>query len=172
MVFRYRKLSCFSLQLHPLQAAVEDLREWFASDVLQPLQRAIESAHSDVIDSAAQIGLPPSISLTALSELGTGRKSNADDSLKLAQIRGHVEEYLRNPANQGSVQLLKCKHVKKNFMLGNPLPLRILLNPKSTHLILSVFRPQSRIKNYYCCYEVNLLLDYCRLLLTATSWKD
>ena len=89
------------------------MREWFASDVLQPLQIAIENAHSEVVNTAAQLGYQ-GIRLTPLSELGTERVVAADDSLVLAQIHARIQEYLRNPANRGSVQLIQAEQVRKN----------------------------------------------------------
>lgn len=53
-----------------LQTGIESLREWFASDVLQPLQAAFEQAHADVIAGAAQLGFA-GVRLTPLTELGT-----------------------------------------------------------------------------------------------------
>ncbi len=48
---------------------VEQAREWFASDVLQPLMVAINSAHAEVIAGAAQLGFP-GVRLTPLTDLG------------------------------------------------------------------------------------------------------
>jgi len=49
---------------------MDKLREWFAAEVLQPLEKAIDSAHLDVINAAAPVGFP-GVRLTALNELGT-----------------------------------------------------------------------------------------------------
>lgn len=42
--------------LCPVQHGTEHLREWMASHVLKPLVRAIDGAHTAVIDTAARIG--------------------------------------------------------------------------------------------------------------------
>ncbi len=52
-----------------LQVGIEQAREWFASDVLQPLMVAISSAHVEVIAGAAQLGFP-GVRLTPLTDLG------------------------------------------------------------------------------------------------------
>jgi hypothetical protein len=49
---------------------MEQAREWFASDVLQPLMVAINSAHAEVIAGAAQLGFS-GVRLTPLTDLGT-----------------------------------------------------------------------------------------------------
>ena len=48
---------------------IEQAREWFASDLLQPLMVAINGAHTDVIAGAAQLGFP-GVRLTPLTDLG------------------------------------------------------------------------------------------------------
>jgi hypothetical protein len=54
------------------QMGIEQAREWYASDVLQPLMVAIKSAHAEVIAGAAQLGFP-GVRLTPLTDLGKGR---------------------------------------------------------------------------------------------------
>lgn len=39
-----------------MQHGTERLREWMAAHVLKPLVRAIDTAHTSVIDTAARIG--------------------------------------------------------------------------------------------------------------------
>jgi hypothetical protein len=52
---------------------IEQAREWFASDVLQPLMVAVNSAHTEVIAGAAQLGFP-GVRLTPLTDLGKEKK--------------------------------------------------------------------------------------------------
>lgn len=52
-----------------MQFGVERLREWFATEVLKPLVKAVDCAHEDVVNAAEHMGFP-GIRLTALSELG------------------------------------------------------------------------------------------------------
>ena len=50
-------------------SGIENLREWFASDVLQPLQTALQTAHDDLITGATQLGFT-GVRLTPLIDLG------------------------------------------------------------------------------------------------------
>ncbi len=116
-----------SLLSHPAQVGTEKLREWFASDVLKPLEAAMASAHRDVIDAAAAVGvqgmtLSP-LDQGACSLITMGRVANcfstlvprpagavntasmADDNVNVAQFRARIEDSLRNPMYASSPQL-------------------------------------------------------------------
>lgn len=51
-----------------MQTGVERLREWFAEKVLHPLDRAIRTAHLDVMNSAARIGMATGFRVSALDD--------------------------------------------------------------------------------------------------------
>ena len=99
-----------------LQVGMENLREWFSSDLLQPLLAAIKTAHIDVIAGAAQLGFS-GVRLTPLIDLGTenATRAAADDVQVLAQIRSRLEDFQRNPANANSPQLAKCMQDILNY---------------------------------------------------------
>jgi len=66
--------SCTTAQEHPwppplMQDGTERLREWFATEVMQPLEHAIDSAHTEVLRTAADLGLT-GIALSPLRQLG------------------------------------------------------------------------------------------------------
>lgn len=52
-----------------MQVVIEKLREWFATEILQPLENAADCAHINVVNAAVPVGFP-GIRLTALNELG------------------------------------------------------------------------------------------------------
>ena len=54
---------------HCTQGGCEALREWMASDVLQPLLLAMATAHEEVVQSAARLGWA-GLQLSPLSEAG------------------------------------------------------------------------------------------------------
>jgi hypothetical protein len=116
-----------SLPSHPAQVGTEKLREWFSSDVLKPLQAAMASAHRDVIDAAAAVGVP-GMTLSPLDQgacslitmrrvancfsplvprpAGAVNTANmADDNVNVAQFRARIEDSLRNPMYASSPQL-------------------------------------------------------------------
>ncbi|PRW20681.1 Transmembrane 209 [Chlorella sorokiniana] len=83
-----------------LEHGTERLREWMAARVLKPLVRAIDTAHTNVIDTAARIGWQ-GVQLQPLESLSAQQRNHADDEVVVAQMR---EQLLARMRSLGSLQ--------------------------------------------------------------------
>ena len=105
---RERVLAELGIDEEILEKSIETLREWIACRVLQPLEKAISVAHSNVIHTAASIDLK-NVRLTDLNDFGVEPSSRlADDTHTLHQLHSAVVQAMSNPMNASDPRYQKC----------------------------------------------------------------
>lgn len=107
---RDRVLAELGIDEDILERSIETLREWIACRVLQPLEKAISAAHSNVVNTAASIGFQ-NVTLTNLHDLGLEPSSKlADDTHTLNQLHHAVTSAMAsNQMNASNPRYQKCR---------------------------------------------------------------
>lgn len=107
---RDRVLAELGIDEDILERSIETLREWIACRVLQPLEKAISAAHSNVVNTAASLGFQ-NVNLTNLNDLGLEPSSKlADDTHTLNQLHHAVADAMAsNQMNASNPRYQKCR---------------------------------------------------------------
>lgn len=98
-----------------LEHAIDNLREWFAENLLHSLQRNLADAHLDVIQFADTLGIASGFRLTALKDLSNDRSQIADDESAISQLAAKTEDYLRQPQYAQHPGLLSCQRAIRKY---------------------------------------------------------